>query len=82
MPNEGGREIRDERGTVVLAQEDRFRLQTDDGRSLLFIVGKQASPSVSNLEGLEALAESRRRIRVIYRGEPDAGAVAIQLQAA
>ena len=71
-------EERETRGVVVLAQEDRFRLQTPDGRSLLFILDG-AGASVS-LERLAALARSGDIVQVRYRGEPESGAVALRVE--
>ncbi|MCL5025931.1 MAG: hypothetical protein M1531_05490 [Chloroflexi bacterium] len=79
MPEKKGSEIHEARGIVVLTQEDRFRLQTDEGRSLLLILNDKAGPSP---EDMESLTRSRQRVRVLYRGEPDAGAVALQVKAA
>ncbi|MHB1415624.1 MAG: hypothetical protein ACYC1C_10250 [Chloroflexota bacterium] len=66
------------KGTLVLVQEDRFRLQEDDGRSLLFVLGTQESPS---LEELESWAEAGRAVRVRYRGSLEEGPVAQEVRA-
>ncbi len=65
--------LREVEGTVALIQEDRFRLQAEDGRSMLFVLGRSAGASMSDLE---MWASRGSRVRVRYRGEPDAGAVA------
>jgi hypothetical protein len=75
MPGNG---VREARGIVVLAQEDRFRLQTREGRSFLFVLG--GGGAAVSLDRLEAMAGSGRVIRVHYRGEPEAGAVALAIQ--
>ena len=61
------------RGVITLVQEDRFRLQLADGRSLPFVAGKAAGLS---LGALESLAESGSTVLVSYRGDIDAGGVA------
>ncbi len=70
-------EAEEARGTIVLAQEDRFRLQTPDGRSLLFVLGDGVG-----LGELTSLAEAGRPVVVCYRGEPEAGAVATRISLA
>ncbi len=68
--------IHEARGIITLAQEDRFRLQTEDGHSLLLILDTGMKESI---EDLESLAGSHRKVMVRYQGEPDAGAVALEL---
>ncbi len=68
--------IHEVRGVVVLAQEDRFRLQTEDGCSMLMTV---EAGTGAGIEELEKLAGSGNVIRVRYKGEPDAGAVAVEI---
>ena len=70
------RRIYEARGVITLAQEDRFRLQTEDGHSLLLILdtGRKAS-----IEDLESLVGSRKKVLVRYKGTPDAGAVALEV---
>ncbi len=65
------------RGTIVLAQEDRFRLQLADGRSILFILGVGRGPS---LERLESLAASGDAVLVRYSGDRESGAVAEEIR--
>ena len=65
------------RGTIVLAQEDRFRLQMADGRSILFILGAGRGPS---LDRLESLAGSGDVVLVRYSGDPESGAVAEEIR--
>ena len=72
-----GVDLQEVRGTISLAQEDRFRLRMADGRSILFILGARRGPS---LERLESLAGSGEVILVRYRGDPDSGAVAEEIR--
>jgi len=65
----------DAEGVIVVTQEDRFRLQTADGRSLLFILDDG-----TGMERVAALAAARRPVAVCYRGEPEAGAVATRVR--
>ncbi len=69
--------LQEVRGTVALVQEDRFRLQMADGRSILFILGAGRGPS---LERLESLAGSGDVVLVRYRGDPESGAVAEEIR--
>ncbi len=66
-------DLREARGVITLAQEDRFRLQMADGRSALFVLGQALGHS---LERLETLAGSGDEVLVRYRGDLDAGPVA------
>ncbi len=75
MPDRARSEIHEATGAIVLAQEDRFRLQTAGGRSLLLTLN--AAGTAASMEEVAALARSRRTVRVRYRGEPEAGAVAV-----
>jgi len=65
----------DAEGVIVVTQEDRFRLQTPDGRSLLFVLGDGIG-----VEKVASLAAGRRPVAVCYRGEPEAGAVATRVE--
>ena len=60
-------------GTVVLVQENRFRIDTEDGRSMLFVLGKGPGPS---LDDLALWADEGRKVLVRYRGDPLEGPVA------
>lgn len=64
-------------GELILVQEDRFRMQTKDGRSLLLIMGKGIGET---LEDMQSMAERGEEVTVRYRGEPEAGAVAVSVQ--
>ena len=68
--------IHEVEGKVVLAQEDRFRLETEDGRSFLLVVGAGAG---ADIEDLESLAGSGKIVRVRFQGKPEAGAVALEV---
>ncbi len=70
-------EVHEARGVIVLVQEDRFRMETKDGLSLLLILG---NGSRSSIEDLEKWASSSRRVHVRYRGVPEAGAVALEVR--
>jgi hypothetical protein len=61
------------RGLVVLAQEDRFRLQTDDGRSILLTLKPGTNVSMENIE---SLADAGETVIAEYEGRPEEGAVA------
>lgn len=65
------------RGRIALVQEDRFRLETTDGRSLLLTIGPATGLS---MDQLDSLASSGTLVTVIFKGEPDAGAVALNVQ--
>ena len=68
--------IHEARGIITLAQEDRFRLQTEDGHSLLLILDTGTGTSI---EDLESLVGSHKKVLVRYKGAPDAGAVALEV---
>ncbi len=72
-----GPEIQEVTGTVVLAQEGRFRVQLDDGRSILFTLGADAGGS---LEELESWANRGRRVHVRFRSRADYAPVAEDVQ--
>jgi hypothetical protein len=67
------------KGLVVLAQEDRFRLQTDDGRSILLTLKPGTNVS---MEDIESLANAGETVIAEYEGEPEAGAVALKVRRA
>ena len=59
-------------GRITVVQEDRIRVMDQAGRGYLLIVGKRrAGPGQ-----LERWRDQRRRLRIAYRGIPDAGALA------
>jgi len=64
-------------GSVVLAQEDRFRVQLDDGRSILFVLGGGAGPS---MEEMDSWAATGRRVHVRFRTRADYSAVAEEVR--
>lgn len=49
-------------GTILAVQEGRFRLLTDDGRGLLFVLATDAPLEPQDLPSL-----THRRVRVAYR---------------
>lgn len=58
-------------------QEDRFRLETSDGRGMLSSLGRHANAREQDVERLVA---ARIPVRVTYTGEPDVGAIAMRLE--
>ena len=69
-------EQREVAGVVTLMQEDRFRIETPDGVGMLFTLGMHANRKTADLA---RLVGSGRPVRVVYRGEPDLGAVATRV---
>ena len=59
------------RGTIVVTQETRFRLITDEGRAMLFLLAHDSSIEPQDLALLQA---KQPRVRVLYT--PAAGLVA------
>jgi hypothetical protein len=55
--------MRSVRGIVSAVQEERFRLVTDSGRVMLFVLSYKAS---AEPQDLPALAERAARVRVSY----------------
>ncbi len=55
-------------GRIVAVQEERFRLMTEDGRTLLLTL-----PTFSRVgpDDLKRWHESQRRVRASYTGEPN-----------
>lgn len=74
---ETGPALREERGRIVLVEEDRFRLETEDGRSFLFVLGSGAGRS---MDEMESLAGSSRLVEVRYEGQPEAAPVAVEVR--
>jgi formate-dependent nitrite reductase membrane component NrfD len=64
-------------GVVTIAQEDRIRVIDADGRGYLFVVGKHVTLTQ---QALWALARDQATVTVVYRGEPDLGAVALAVR--
>ncbi|HEX7089535.1 MAG TPA: hypothetical protein VF192_05330 [Longimicrobiales bacterium] len=65
-------------GRITIVQDDRIRVEDDGGgRGYLFVVRKRAA----SLDELEQWRDGRVRVRVRYVGEPDAGAIAEEVQA-
>lgn len=64
-------------GRITILQDDRIRVEEDGGgRGYLFVVRKRAA----SLDELEQWRDGRVRVRVRYVGEPDAGAIAEEVQ--
>ena len=61
------------RGVITVVQEDRFRLEDEDGQGYLFTLswGRTPHPRPNRL------SEQRAPVTVEYQGVPDLGAVAI-----
>ena len=57
--------MRSATGTILLVQESRFRLLTDDGRGLTFLLAHDAP-----LEPQDLPALANRRVRVEYEDAP------------
>jgi len=64
-------------GSNVRCQEDRFRLQTGDGRSILLTLKPRTN---APMEDIESYAESGETVIAEYTGEPEAGAVAVKVR--
>ena len=64
-------------GTIILVSEDRFRLVDDLGRGYLFTLSHKAA---ARPHQLTAWADAARKVQVIYRGEPDMGALAEEVR--
>ena len=64
-------------GVVTLMQEDRFRVETRDGRGALFTLSREANVGVPDLERIVGTGEA---VRVSYVGEPDVGATAVRVE--
>jgi hypothetical protein len=61
------------RGVITLVQEDRFRLEDEQGRGYLFTLGRGNGVG---LRELHTFCDHRLTVQVQYRGAPDLGAVA------
>jgi hypothetical protein len=53
-------------GTILLVQEGRFRLLTEDGRGLTFLLAHDAAIEPQDLPAL-----THRRVRVEYEDSPN-----------
>ncbi len=64
-------------GRITIVQDDRIRVEDEaGGRGYLFVVRKRAA----SLDELEQWRDGCVRVRVRYAGEPDAGAIAEEVQ--
>ena len=69
-----------EEGIVVVAQEGRFRLITDEGRAVLFVLAHDAALEPQDLADLQ---RAQARVRVRYARAPGLmGKVATRIEAA
>jgi hypothetical protein len=66
------------RGIITIVQEDRFRLEDEQGHGFLFTLGRQAGASMADLHRWN---DGRVLLTVRYEGPPDLGAVARRVQA-
>ena len=57
-------------GRITVIQEQRFRLDTNDGRSYLFTLDRKSPVQVPTVRLLQ---KSRIPVRVEYSGEPNTG---------
>ena len=64
-------------GVITVVQEDRFRLEDAQGHGFLFILGRQAGASMSDLH---RWSEGQTPVAVQYEGPSDLGAVAARVQ--
>ena len=64
-------------GLITLRQEDRFRLEDDQGVGYLFTLKQNFRISTNDIEGWSRTAT---RVAVRYRGTPDMGAVALEVR--
>lgn len=64
-------------GRITIVQDDRIRLLDETGRGYLFVVKKRRA----SLAELERWRDAGAVVRVRYVGQPDAGALAIGLEA-
>jgi hypothetical protein len=64
------------RGIVILIQEDRFRLEDEQGRGYLFTLGWEAGASTADLY---VWSGQKTPVTVECRGAPDLGAVALKV---
>ncbi len=71
-----GQALAEVRGTMVLAQENRFRIETEDGRSVLFVLGKGSGPSLGTIA---SWAKAGQIVVVRYKGKLVAAPVAEQV---
>ena len=67
---------REVRGRIVIVQEDRIRVVDGAGRGFLFVVGRGRA----TLDELARWRDERTRLRVRYRGVPDAGATVTRIE--
>jgi hypothetical protein len=64
-------------GQITIVQEDRFRLQDEQGRGYLFTLSRKSAVSTADLAHWN---QAQIPINVQYDGPPDLGATAIQIK--
>jgi hypothetical protein len=78
MAASGLRHNRTVEGRITVIQEERFRLAMDNGRSLLFTLGRDARLTIDQLDQLK---RAGARVRVAFTGEPnEASGVATEVR--
>ena len=65
-------------GVITIVQEDRFRMEDQDGRGYLLTLGHRAGASIPDLE---AWRDGSVPIQVRFEGPPDLGAIALEIRA-
>ena len=55
-------------GHITIVQEERFRLEADDGRAFLFTLANRANVGAADLH---AFRRGRTPVAVDFSGEPD-----------
>jgi len=70
-------ETRQVQGLITIVQESRFRLQDAEGRGYLFVLCSNLDPT-----DLQRLQRARTPVIVTYTGQPDVGAVALNVRPA
>jgi hypothetical protein len=65
-------------GIITIVQEDRLRLEDEQGHGFLFTLGRKAGASMGDLH---RWSEGRVPVDVQYEGPSDLGAVAVRIQA-
>lgn len=64
------------RGRITIVQEDRFRLQDEQGRGYLFTLNRKSGASMTDLHDWN---RAQIPVTVHYDGPPDLGAAAVKV---